>query len=338
MGRLRQMGHLGLIDAGSLSRLLIFLTYSLFLIPCSFAFDSAEWHGKRELFAREAERLRAAYSNCAARASEPAEQVTIPVETFPDGSVKTLVSAKKARYFLDKGLVWAEGVEVRQNAADGSAAGRIEAASCVVDRNSRSGWAEGAAKVTYGKSVLTGSGVFFSAPDSYVKVFAGAAIESDDLKFGQAKAKDKAKDKAKESANAKGRIEGRSGDFDIGSGVVMFEGDVVGRSDDFTICAEKFYAFLVGTNELSRIVTVGDVSITNGARVGTCAMATYRRAKGEIEMFGDGKANRLACLKETAASMRMLEGTRIRFWVESEQVEVENSRITAEGRGGANFL
>ena len=171
MGRLRQMGHLGLIDAGSLSRLLIFLTYSLFLIPYSFAFDSAEWHGKRELFAREAERLMAAYSNCAARVSEPAEQVTIPVETFPDGSVKTLVSAKKARYFLKEGLVWAEDVEVRQNAADGSAAGRIEAASCVVDRNSRSGWAEGAAKVTYGKSVLTGSGVFFSAPDSYVKVF-----------------------------------------------------------------------------------------------------------------------------------------------------------------------
>ena len=336
MGRLGQLGRLGQMGAGSLSRLLILLAFSLFLIPCSFAFDSAEWHGKRELFAREAERLMAAYSNCAARVSEPAEQVTIPVETFPDGSVKTLVSAKKARYFLKEGLVWAEGVEVRQNAADGSAAGRIEAASCVVDRNSRSGWAEGAAKVTYGKSVLTGSGVFFSAPDSYVKVFAGAAIESDDLKFGQAKEKDKAKDK--ESAKAKGRIEGRSSDFDIGSGVVMFEGDVVGRSDDFTICAEKFYAFLVGTNELSRIVTVGDVSITNGARVGTCAMATYRRAKGEIEMFGDGKANRLACLKETAASMRMLEGTRIRFWVESEQVEVENSRITAEGRGGVNFL
>ena len=134
------------------------------------------------------------------------------------------------------------------------------------------------------------------------------------------------------------RVTSRSADFDRLEGVVMFEGDVVGRSDDFTICAEKLYAFLVGTNELSRIVTVGDVSITNGARVGTCAMATYRRAKGEIEMFGDGKANRLACLKETAASMRMLEGTRIRFWVESEQVEVENSRITAEGRGGSNFL
>ena len=332
MGRLGQLGRLGQMGAGSLSRLLVLLAFSLFLIPYSFAFafDSAEWHGKRELFAREAERLMVAYSNCAARVSEPAEQVTIPVETFPDGSVKTLVSAKKARYFLKEGLVWAEDVEVRQNAADGSVAGRIEAASCVVDRNSRSGWAEGAAKVTYGKSVLTGSGVFFSAPESYVKVFDGAAIESDDLKFGQAKAKDK--------ESAKGRIGGRSGDFDIGSGVVMFEGDVVGRSDDFTICAEKLYAFLVGTNELNRIVTVGDVSITNGARVGTCAMATYRRKKGEIEMFGDDKANRLACLKETAASMRMLEGTRIRFWVESEQVEVENSRITAEGRGGSNFL
>ena len=308
---------------------LCLLTYSLFLIPYSFAFafDSAEWHGKRELFAREAERLTAAYSNCAARASEPAEQVTIPVETFPSGSVKTLVSARKARYFLKEGLIWAEGVEVRQHGADGAVTGRIEAASCVVDRNSRSGWAQGAARVTYGKTVLTGTGVYFSAPDSYVKVFADAVIEGDGLKFG----------KDRPSAQA-ARIAGRTGDFDIGSGVVMFDGSVVGRSDDFTICADRFYAFLSGTNDLSRIVTVGDVSITNGARVGTCAMATYRRRRGEIEMFGDVRAKTPACLRETGSGARTLEGARIRFWIDSEQVEVEQSRITSEGKGGAKRL
>jgi len=36
------------------------------------AFDSAGWLGKREVFAREAERLRLVYSNCVARLQTPA--------------------------------------------------------------------------------------------------------------------------------------------------------------------------------------------------------------------------------------------------------------------------
>ena len=74
------------------------------------AFDSADWLGKRELLTREAERLRAAYTNCVARLEAPADDVTVPVETFPDGSVKVVIHAKRAQYFADTGLVWAEGV------------------------------------------------------------------------------------------------------------------------------------------------------------------------------------------------------------------------------------
>jgi len=92
---------------------------ALVTIPCllamteALAFDSAEWLGKRELFAREAERMRGVYSNCVARLETPAENVTVPIETFPDGSVKVLVSAKRAQYFLESGLVWAEDVVIR---------------------------------------------------------------------------------------------------------------------------------------------------------------------------------------------------------------------------------
>ena len=71
------------------------------------------------------------------------------------------------------------------------------------------------------------------------------------------------------------RITSRTSDFDMKAGVVMFEGDVCVRySEDFVMCADKLYIFLAGTNELSRVVAVGAVSITNENRVGTCAMAT----------------------------------------------------------------
>ena len=165
---------------------LVLLLSLVFSFPSAFAFDSAEWHGKRELFAREAERLMAAYTNCAARVENPAENVTIPVETYEDGSVKVLVKAAKAQYFLKDGLVWAEGVEVKRLAKGGAVEASLEAQNCVVDRVAKSGWAEGAAKVTQGKATFSGKGVYFSADDYYVKVFGGSVVETSDLKFGEA--------------------------------------------------------------------------------------------------------------------------------------------------------
>ena len=156
-----------------------------FPVP-AWAFNSEEWLGKRELFAREAERLRAAYTNCVANLQVPAEDVTIPVETFDDGSVKVMIFAKKAQYFLDKGLVWAEDVTVRRFKPDGTLEAKIEAKNCVVDRFSKSGWAEGLATVTHGKTVFKGEGVYFSSPEGYVKVVERTDVESKDLKFGGA--------------------------------------------------------------------------------------------------------------------------------------------------------
>ena len=66
-------------------------------------------------------------------------------------------------------------------------------------------------------------------------------------------------------------------------------------------------------------------------------MATYRRKKGEVEMFGNG-TNALARLNESGANAAQLEGTRIRFWLDTEQVEVDTPRISSESKGGMKFL
>lgn len=134
------------------------------------------------------------------------------------------------------------------------------------------------------------------------------------------------------------RITSRMSDFDRKAGVVMFEGDVVVRySNDCTMCSDRLWMFLAGSNELSRVVALGNVSITNATRVGTCSMATYRRKKNEIEMFGDGKGQ-LASLRDSGDEAGALAGTRIRFWLDTEQVEVENSLIESEQKEGMKFL
>lgn len=316
---------------GGTVTLLVFLAFSFSLFPFSFAFNSEEWLGKRELFAREAERLRMVYSNCVAHLETPAEDIALPVETFADGSVKTRIEAKRAQYFIDRGLVWAEGVKVRRFREDGTQEACIEATNCVVDRESRSGWAEGLASATHEKTTFRGDGIYFSMPDSYVKVLASSDVESVDLKFDGRRF-------GTTNGVTSARITSRKSDFDREANVVMFEGDVVARySSDYTMCADRLYMFLAGTNELSRVVALGNVSITNATRSGDCAMATYRRKKGEVEMFGRG-TNVLARLNERGKNASQLEGTRIRFWLDTEQVEVDNPRISAEAQGEMEFL
>lgn len=148
------------------------------------AFDADAWHQKREAILLEAKRLKAAYRTCAGRLGTPAEDVVLPVETFPDGSVKTIIHANKAQYFLKEGLVWAEGVTLRKYQKDGTLETVIVARHCVVDRVAKAGWAKGRARVNHGKTVLEGEDVYFSSPEGYVKVFKSAKVDSTDLKLG----------------------------------------------------------------------------------------------------------------------------------------------------------
>jgi len=146
------------------------------------AFDLSAWSAQRDLHLREAERLRAAYSNCLQRLDHPAENVSVPVETYESGAVRLVVQARRVQFFLDSGLVWAENVVVRRLAPDGSVETRIDARSCVVDRFTKSGWAEGAARVQHGKTSLSGKNVYFSSPESYVRIFEGADLQSEGVK------------------------------------------------------------------------------------------------------------------------------------------------------------
>ena len=174
--------------------------------------------------------------------------------------------------------------------------------------------------------------MLLTEPDEVIDAAAAAAISEDANRVelsGQ-------KGPATEIKSA--RITSRSADLDRKEGVVMFEGDVVVRySSDYTMCADRLYMFLAGSNELSRVVAVGHVSISNETRVGTCALARYGRKRGEIEMFGDG-SNTVARLVEGGDAVGALEGSRIKFWLDAEQVEVDNSRIVADQEGGMKLL
>ncbi len=138
------------------------------------------------------------------------------------------------------------------------------------------------------------------------------------------------------------RITSDRTDYDRREGVIMFDKNVCVDDVEYQMHADQIYVFLDGTNELKRIVAMGNVTITNDTRVGSCAKAAYTRKIGKIVMFGDGDGV-MARLADTGKRKSEVEGRKITFWIDSEQVEVEGSTVTLDagslgGKEGAKKL
>ena len=144
-----------------------------------------------------------------------------------------------------------------------------------------------------------------------------------------------------EKKSSKGGDEARSvkitsnrADADRKQGVILFDGNVFVDDSEYQMHSDRLYVFLEGTNELKRIVAVGNVAITNDNKMGYCAKATYSKEKSRIVMYGDGPV--VARLVDNSKKKSEVAGSKITFWVDSDQVEVENSTVTLDA-GGAGM-
>ena len=148
---------------------------------------------------------------------------------------------------------------------------------------------------------------------------------------GAAKKKRKAESEAPRSV----RITSDRTDYDRKEGVIMFDGNVHVDDEEYQMCSRQLYVFLDGTNDLKRIVAIGNVAITNDTRHGSCAKAAYTKSVGKIVMYGDGQ-DVMAKLVDDGKRRSEVVGRKITFWIDSEQVEVEGSTVTldAGGMGG----
>jgi lipopolysaccharide transport protein LptA len=208
----------------------------------------------------------------------------------------------------------------------------VEAASCVVDRRTKSGWAEGHARARYLKNEVEGDGIYFSFAEEFVTIYANTRIRAKDQKFDtSALGMEKGRKDASGGKDGSGgaEIAARRTDLDRGAGVVLFEGDVRVSDPEYSLGADRLFVFLDGTNALKRIVADGNVTLTNGTRSGSCARAAYQKSAGRVTMYGDG--SRRARLVEDSHRRDELEGRRITFWLDSEQVEVDGATLTVDG-------
>jgi len=90
--------------------------------------------------------------------------------------------------------------------------------------------------------------------------------------------------------------------------------------------------------DVRRVVAIGNVAMTNDAHRAYGAKATYSKKNGLVVLYsGDGITAEVR--DESKAQPQIVRGRRIRFWIDSEQVEVDEADLTgAAPSGGAGTL
>ena len=145
------------------------------------------------------------------------------------------------------------------------------------------------------------------------------------------------KDTVKKLTGRPARITSATTYYDRKEGVIFFDRNVYVDDEQYQLHADRAYVFTEGTNDLRRIVAMGHVAMTNEARRAYGTKASYYRKEGMVVLYGD--ATRPAEVRdESKVEDQVVKGSKIKFWIDSEQVEVLDADISAPVSGGVGGL
>lgn len=122
--------------------------------------------------------------------------------------------------------------------------------------------------------------------------------------------------------------------YDHGEGYAYFCGRVFVDDAEYQLHADRAYVFMDGTNELKRIVALGNVAVTNDTKRAYGGKASYYRKSGMVvlEASEDAPAE---VRDEAQTAAQVVRGKKIRFWTKTQQVEVQDAWIPVQ-RSGVN--
>ncbi len=164
--------------AGKAHRFLVWAAGVLVAGAAVGAFSSERWLAER---ADDSDmlRLRAAFAECAKKVVAPAENVSMVLESYPDGKAKSRITAARAMIFSDSSYIWAEKIRLEQFDATGTnRTARLDAENCLVDRATKTGWVDGNADMLYGDATVKGRGIYFSLTREFIKIFSQSEIRT----------------------------------------------------------------------------------------------------------------------------------------------------------------
>jgi hypothetical protein len=107
----------------------------------------------------------------------PIENLSLPVNHYPDGRKRIVLVAKRAQ-ILSESLVFAEEVRLEMLTPDGKSDGVVLADDCLLDQSTKRGYCRGHVDVTKGTDHIKGVGMMFSGENQFIKVLAECEIRT----------------------------------------------------------------------------------------------------------------------------------------------------------------
>lgn len=139
------------------------------------------------------------------------------------------------------------------------------------------------------------------------------------------------------TAGGTARITSATTYYDRKEGFAYFSGHVVVDDEKYKLHADRAYVFMNGSNDLHRIVAIGHVAMTNETKRAYGAKASYYRDPGMVILYS-GEGEPAEVRDETSKGDQVVKGKKIKFWTNSEQVEVLEAEISAPSAGGIGTL
>lgn len=125
--------------------------------------------------------------------------------------------------------------------------------------------------------------------------------------------------------------------YDRKEGYAYFRGNVHVDDKEYQLHADKAFVFFDGTNALKRIVAMGHVAMTNDTKRAYGDKASYYRGPGMVVLSSGNGIDAEVC-DETPKGVNRVTGEKIRFWTNSQQVEVLKATISAPAAGALEGL
>ena len=117
--------------------------------------------------------------------------------------------------------------------------------------------------------------------------------------------------------------------YDRKEGFAYFSGHVFVEDEKYQLHADRAYVFMSGSNDLQRIVALGNVAMTNESKRAYGEKVSYYRDRGMV-VLSAGENGAAEVREETESGPRVVRGKKIKFWTESKQVEVVQAEIEAQ--------
>jgi lipopolysaccharide transport protein LptA len=120
--------------------------------------------------------------------------------------------------------------------------------------------------------------------------------------------------------------------YDRKEGIIFFDKDVYVDDEQYQLHADRAYVFTDKTNDVRRIVAIGHVAMTNDMKRAYGVKVSYYKEGGMVVLYG-GEDQLAEVRDESKEQDQVVKGRKIKFWIDSEQVEVMEADITAPTSG-----